>query len=166
MMDIEIKSRPFSREELAKIKRGLKDGKIRRFGAIVSHYKLGFNHNALVAWAKKDISPALAGKLKAKEYISHIYLRRFHRLWPYGLYTMIHARSEGELASFIDQLSALMNGRGHKILNTVKEFKKTSFTPECNRSVIGGVSLRANGVSEPLPTEIAPSPSAPRNDRA
>lgn len=129
-MDIEIKPQPFSREELAKIKRGLKDGRLRRFGAIVSHYKLGFSHNALVAWEKKEIAPALAGKLKAKDYISHIYLRRSNRLWPYGLYTMIHARSQEELDSFLFELSALLKGRGHKILNTVREFKKTSFRPE------------------------------------
>lgn len=128
-MDIEIKPQPFSREELAKIKRGLKDGSLRRFGAIVSHYKLGFSHNALVAWEKKDIAPALAEKLKAKDYISHIYLRRSNRLWPYGLYTMIHARSKEELDSFIHELSTLMNGCKHKVLNTVKEFKKTSFSP-------------------------------------
>lgn len=128
-MDIEIKPQPFSREELAKIKRGLKDGRLRRFGAIVSHYKLGFSQNALVAWEKKEISLSFARKLKAKDYISHIYLRRSNRLWPYGLYTMIHARSQDELDSFLFELSALLKGRGYKILNTVREFKKTSFRP-------------------------------------
>lgn len=129
-MDIEIKLEPFSREQLAKIRRDLQTGKIRRFGAIVSHYRLGFSHNALAAWEKKELAPALAKRLKAKEYISHIYLRRSSRLWPYGLYTMIHARSKKEMDSLIEELSALMNGCKHKILNTVKEFKKTSFSPE------------------------------------
>lgn len=128
-MDIEIKPQPFGREELAKIRRGLKDGSLRRFGAIVSHYKLGFSHNALVAWEKKEIDPALAGRLKAKGCISHIYLRRANRFWPYGLYTMIHARSQEELDSFIAGLSLLMNGCKHKVLDTLKEFKKTSFNP-------------------------------------
>ncbi len=129
-MDIEIKPQPFSREQLVKIKRDLKDGKLRRFGAIVSHYKLGFTHNALAAWEKKEISLSFARKLKAKDYISHIYLRRSNRFWPYGLYTMVHARSQEELDSFLFELSALLKGRGHKILNTVREFKKTSFRPE------------------------------------
>ena len=43
---------------------------------------------------------------------------------------MIHARSKEELDSLIEELSALMNGCKHKIMNTVKEFKKTSFSPE------------------------------------
>ena len=131
-MDIEIKSEPFTKEQLAGIKRDLKAGRLRRFGAIVSHYKLGFTHNALAAWEKKDISPALAKKLKAREFISHIYLRRSSRLWPYGLYTMIHARSYKELEAFIGELSELLDGCKHKILNTVREFKKTSFSPEKN----------------------------------
>ena len=128
-MDIEIKSEPFTKEQLAGIKRDLKAGRLRRFGAIVSHYKLGFTHNAMAAWEKKDISPALAKKLKAREFISHIYLRRSSRLWPYGLYTMLHARSRKEMDSFINELSALMSGCKHKILDTVREFKKTSFSP-------------------------------------
>lgn len=128
-MDIEIKPEPFSKEELKNLKRDLRLGKIRRFGAIVSHYKLGFTHNALAAWGKKEVSPALATKLKAKDYISHIYLRRSSRLWPYGLYTMIHARSQKEMDSFLLEISAIMGGCGHKILNTVRELKKTSFNP-------------------------------------
>ena len=135
MMDIEIKSRPFSAGQLKKIKQDLASGKIRRFGAIVSHYKLGFSHNALVAWEKKDLAPALAKRLKAKEYISHIYLRRSTRLWPYGLYTMIHAKSKEDLDSFIRELSTLMNGCKHKVMDTVREFKKTSFTPENKRKI-------------------------------
>ena len=128
-MDIEIKPEPFSKKELEKLKRDLQAGKLRRFGAIVSHYKLGFTHNALAAWEKKEMGPVIVKKLKAKDYISHIYLRRSSRLWPYGLYTMIHARSREELDSFLLEISTIMGGCRHKILNTVKELKKTSFNP-------------------------------------
>ena len=128
-MDIEIKSRPFSEEELWKIKQDLASGIIRRFGAIVNHNKLGFTHNALVAWKKHTVSAALGQKLKAQDRISHIYLRKSTRLWPYGLYTMIHAQSREELDCLIAGLARLMRGCGYKVLNTVKEFKKTSFEP-------------------------------------
>lgn len=128
-MDIEIKPRPFTKEQLLKIKQDLRSGKVRRFGAIVNHQKLKFTHNALVSWNKKSVSPALSRKLKAKDYISHIYLRRPHPLWPYGLYTMVHARSRRELGSFIEELSSLMRGCEYKVLNTLKELKKTSFSP-------------------------------------
>ena len=128
-MDIEIKPQPFTKEELKKIRQDLRSGKIRRFGAIVNHNKLGFNHNALVAWEKHSLSQALGQKLKAKDRISHIYLRKSGRLWPYGLYIMIHAQNKEELDCFICELAKLMPGCSYKVLNTVKEFKKTSFNP-------------------------------------
>ena len=128
-MDIAIKSQAFTKEALRKIKQGLSSGKIRRFGAIVSHYKLGFTHNALIAWKKHSVSEILGQKLKAKDCISHIYLRKSTRLWPYGLYTMIHAQSIEELEGCIKELSMLLKGARFKVLPTVRELKKTSFSP-------------------------------------
>lgn len=128
-MDIEIKPEPFTKEELGKLKQDLRLGKIRRFGAIVSHQKLHFSHNALVAWRKSSLGNKLSAALKEKEYLSHIYLRKPHRLWPYSLYTMVHAKTKEELSLFIDELSRLLNCREFRVLNTVKELKKTSFNP-------------------------------------
>ena len=130
MMDIEITSRPFTKGQLRKIKQDLRLGKIRRFAAIVSHQKLGFSHNALIAWEKSSLSRKLANQLKNKHYISHIYLRAAGPRWPYGLYTMLHARSRKELEALIGELSKLSGGCVHKVLNTIKEFKKTSFHPD------------------------------------
>ena len=129
-MDIEIKPEPFTKEELGKLKRDLRLGKIRRFGAIVSHQKLRFNHNALVAWKRSSPDNKLSAALKEKEYLSHIYLRKSRRLWPYSLYTMVHAKTKGELSLFIEQLSRLLNCRDFRVLNTVRELKKISFNPE------------------------------------
>lgn len=128
-MDIEIKSQPFTQAQLKKIKQDLTSGRIRRFAAVVSHYRLGFTHNALIAWKKHAVSEALGQKLKAKECISHIYLRKSSRVWPYGLYTMIHAQSKDGLSLLINELSSLMRGCEFKVLETIKEFKKTSFRP-------------------------------------
>lgn len=128
-MDIAIQSRPFTKKQLEKIKEDLSSGRVRRFGAIVNHQKLKFTHNALIAWNKKSVSLSLSGKLKRKDYISHIYLRKPHRLWPYVLYTMIHAQSREELALFIKELSELLSKPAFKVLSTLKEFKKTSFIP-------------------------------------
>ena len=133
-MDIEIKPEPFTKEELEKLKRDLRLGKIRRFGAMVSHQKLRFNHNALIAWRKSSPGNKLSAALKEKEYLSHIYLRKPHRLWPYTLYTMIHAKTKEELNLFIEQLSRLLNCRDFRVLNTVRELKKTSFNPRNKES--------------------------------
>ena len=130
MMDIEITSRVFTRGQLRKIKQDLRSGRIRRFAAIVNHQKLGFKHNAMITWQKPVVNNSLSRKLKEKNYISHIYLRKATRLWPFGLYTMLHAQSRKELDLFIAELSELMDGCAYKVLNTVKEFKKTSFHPD------------------------------------
>ena len=129
-MDIEIKPEPFTKEELEKLRQDLRLGKIRRFGAMVSHQKLRFSHNALVAWKRSSPGNKLSAILKEKEYLSHIYLRKPRRLWPYSLYTMVHAKTKEEFSLFIDQLSRLLNCRNFRILNTVRELKKTSFNPE------------------------------------
>jgi DNA-binding Lrp family transcriptional regulator len=128
-MDIEIRPRPFTKGQLEQIKRNLRAGRIRRFGAIANHRKLEFRHNALVAWKKESISSKMRRALQDKEYASHIYLRKPHPLWPYGLYTMVHARNKEELDLFIKELSQLMPGCAYKVLNTIKELKKTSFKP-------------------------------------
>ena len=129
-MDIQIKSEPFTKEELKKIKKDLSSGKLRRFGAIVDHQKLNYSYNALVAWAKQSLSNGLISQLKEKTYVSHIYLRKAHRaFWPYSLYTMLHAQRKEQLNSFIEELSGLLDTGDYKVLNTIREFKKTSFNP-------------------------------------
>ena len=130
IMDIEITSRPFTKVQLRRIKQDLRLGKIRRFTAIVNHQKLGFSHNALIAWEKSSLSRKLSCQLRNKDQISHIYLRKSSRLWPFGFYTMLHAKSQRELNALISGLSELMDGCAYKVLNTLKEFKKTSFNPK------------------------------------
>jgi DNA-binding Lrp family transcriptional regulator len=128
-MDLEIKSQPFTEKQLARIKRGLRSGKVRRFGAIANHQKLKFSHNALIAWKLKSMGEGIAEKLREKTYISHIYLRRANRLWPYSFYTMVHAHNQDELQLYVQEIRRLLKHPAYKALNTVKEFKKTPFLP-------------------------------------
>ncbi|MEK6868972.1 MAG: hypothetical protein AABX74_01975 [Nanoarchaeota archaeon] len=128
-MDLEIKSQPFTEKQLERIKMGLRSGKVRRFGAIANHQKLKFSHNALIAWKIKSIGEGASEKLKEKTYISHIYLRKSNRLWPYSLYTMVHAHNQDELQLYVQEIRRLLKHPAYKALNTVKEFKKTPFLP-------------------------------------
>jgi len=128
-MDIEIKSQPFTKKDLLWLQDGLRSGRIRRFGAIADHQKLNFSHNALIAWKTQSLNKETAGKLRKKDYISHIYLRQANRLWPYNLYTMVHARSQDELELYFREICQLLKYPEFKVLITIKEFKKTSFTP-------------------------------------
>ena len=135
-MDIQIKSQPFTKDELKNIKEDLHCARIRRFGAIVDHQKLNYSYNALISWAKQSLSRKLTWQLKEKDYISHIYLRKAHRFWPFGLYTMVHAQTQEELNSHIQELLKLLGRCNFKVLNTLKEFKKVSFNPNENRLYI------------------------------
>ena len=128
-MDIQIKSQPLTQDQLQKLKQDLRLGRIRRFGAIVNHQKLNYSYNALIAWAKESLNRELILRLKEKPYISHIYLRKAHRVWPFGLYTMIHSQTKKELDAYIQELSKLLGDYRYKALKTIREFKKTSFNP-------------------------------------
>ncbi len=112
-------------DELAKM---LQDGIIRRFGAVIRHYNVGYSTNAMVVWDVPDDKVAKIGnRLKGYKRITHCYQRVSTPEFPYSLYTMIHANDERELAAFIEKLKGIIGDHPHFILRTVRELKKSSF---------------------------------------
>ncbi len=110
----------------------LDDGFIRRFGAVLAHRRVGFTANALAVWqvSPRHLKPVVAGMV-ANRHISHCYLRRRYPVWPYNLYTMIHARSRRECKAII---ALILRGnrnkiKSHTVLFTVKELKKARLDP-------------------------------------
>lgn len=103
-------------------------GVMRRLSARVRHYHLGFGHNAMVVFALPDEdSISQAGqKLAAFDFVSHCYQRRRNVHWNYDLYAMVHATSETELSDNINSLVQAANSSDFQILNTVREYKKSS----------------------------------------
>ncbi len=123
---------------LSNLKASKKKRVIRRFGAVLSHRKIGLKANALVAWKvkKKDIDSA--GKAMAEfTQVSHCYLRTSYAKWPYNLYTMLHSDSREELLRIISRISKKVRPEGYRVLFTLKEFKKTGFTPPFLHSSVG-----------------------------
>jgi hypothetical protein len=58
--------------------------------------------------------------------VSHCYLRKAcPPVWPYSLYTMVHARSKYELEATIAGLVDAVQPDRYAVLHTVKEYKKT-----------------------------------------
>lgn len=114
-------------ELLAKLK---KSGAIRRFGASLRHQKTEWVANAMVAWlASREEARKYAPIAAAFPEISHIYYRPpVSPAWPYGLYTMIHGRSEDEYMGVISRLAASWPLKDYAILRTLKELKKISMT--------------------------------------
>jgi DNA-binding Lrp family transcriptional regulator len=106
---------------------------IRRFGAVLDHYKIGLKTNALVAWqvSPKHIS-SVAAKLSRVANISHCYLRKPLPGWPYTLYTMVHAANRRQCKGILTLILRSIGNtiEGSRILFTVREMKKTRFDPE------------------------------------
>ena len=135
--DIDITARPYlkiadalgiSEDELLEILEDLCErGVIRRFGATLRHQKSGFSSNAMVAWQVpedkiEDVGSTLAGFAQ----VSHCYRRNPNDLWPFNLYTMIHATSEEECHRIAARMSAKAGVGTYSLLFSRKELKKTS----------------------------------------
>ena len=135
--DIAISARPYlkiaeklgiSEEELLGILESLcARGVIRRFGATLRHQKSGFSANAMVAWqVPEDQIEAVGSTLADFTQVSHCYRRNPNDLWPFNLYTMIHATSEEECHRIAAQMSAKAKVGTYSLLFSRKELKKTS----------------------------------------
>lgn len=134
--DLPLVQRPFhllaQREGLAEddllaaARRFLADGTMRRYGATLRHRQAGYTANAMACWQVGEGRIAAAGLLAAGQpAVSHCYQRlAYPPEWPYQLYTMVHGRSEGELAAAVAGLEALMRPQRMAVLPTVKEYKK------------------------------------------
>jgi len=107
------------------LKKWQQDGKIRRIGAIVNHFKVGLGAGAMVVWQVEEERIEEVGKLLAdfKE-VSHAYERRIAENWPYNLYTMVHGVNSQEVEQVVEKMSRCCGVRNYKILVTEKELKK------------------------------------------
>jgi DNA-binding Lrp family transcriptional regulator len=114
-------------EVVERINKMLKNGTVRRMGAVLRHQKAGYGVNAMVAWRVDALSADKVGAIMAacKE-ISHCYWREVLPSFNYPLFTMIHARSEKELQSIIDRIVKETEIYEYVVLKSIKELKKTS----------------------------------------
>lgn len=112
---------------LASVRRFQDEGLIRRFGFTLNHQRSGFEANALVAWrvgsARLD---EVGAKLATWPQVSHCYQRRTAPDWPYDLYTMVHAESRAEMLKTVSALAEAAGVDDWRMLESIKELKKTS----------------------------------------
>jgi len=102
---------------------------ISRLGVIVRHRALGWRANAMVVWdlpseAITEIGPLLA----AQPGITLCYERTpVPDVWPYRLYTMIHAKSRASAFEVLSTVADLPQLRGvpHKPLFSTRCFRQT-----------------------------------------
>ncbi|WP_170381880.1 siroheme decarboxylase subunit beta [Ruegeria atlantica] len=104
-------------------------GIISRLGVIVRHRALGWSANAMVVWDMPANQIDTAGPaLAAHPGVTLCYERNpVEDVWPYRLYSMIHARSRSEALDVLSAAVALpeMAGARHKVLFSTRCFKQT-----------------------------------------
>ncbi len=112
---------------VSQIKSLKKSGYIRRFGAILAHHKVGLKVNCMCVWiVPLSKIKKIAGNAKKMPQISHCYLRKTSKKWPYNFYTMIHAKTKKQCSEIIEFLAKTADVEEYEMLFTEKQFKKTS----------------------------------------
>jgi DNA-binding Lrp family transcriptional regulator len=116
-------------EVMARLRRLLHEGAIRRIGAIPNHYALGLAANGMSVWDVADEAVGEAGAVVgALEFVSHCYERPRHPpVWPYNLFAMVHGRSRHEVQDKVGRIAALIGraARAHEVLYSTRILKKT-----------------------------------------
>ncbi len=104
-------------------------GIISRLGVIVRHRALGWSANAMVVWDMPADQVDTAGPaLAAHPGVTLCYERNpVEDIWPYRLYSMIHARSRNEALEVLSEAADLpeLAGARHKVLFSTRCFKQT-----------------------------------------
>ncbi|PRD31069.1 UNVERIFIED_CONTAM: nirD [Trichonephila clavipes] len=114
---------------IARVAALLAAGIITRLGVIVRHRALGFTANAMVVWdAPPEQAEAAGHALAAHPGVTLAYERRtVPGLWPWRLYSMIHARSRPEALAVLEAATRLpaLQGMAHRVLFSTRCFKQT-----------------------------------------
>ena len=99
---------------------------IRRWGAIVRHQKIGYDHNAMGVWTvPADQVDDYGMKIAAYDDVSHCYTRKAPPGWPYNLYSMVHGLTDQECIDAIEKIAREVGLTEFGILFSQREFKRS-----------------------------------------
>lgn len=116
------------REVLARVRRLVDAGVIKRLGVVVRHHELGFLANAMVVWDVPDREVEEAGRRLAGSGRVSLCYRRPRRPphWPYNLFCMLHGRDRRSVLERLDVLRAEfgMDAYAHRVLFSTRRFKQ------------------------------------------
>jgi len=100
-------------------------GVMRRFATILNHRKAGFGANAMSVWAVPEEKGEEIGKEMAEfSAVSHCYLRPSYPNWPYNLFAMVHAKTQEECDTLIEEMAKESGLTEYGKLYSTVEFKK------------------------------------------
>jgi DNA-binding Lrp family transcriptional regulator len=107
----------------------LRDGVIRRIGAVPNHYRLGLRGNGMTVWDVPDERVVeLGDRIGGMDCISHCYQRPRHpEIWRYNLFAMVHGQDREEVLEKTARLRAALGDdvRAQDVLFSSAVLKKT-----------------------------------------
>ena len=114
---------------MARTRRMLLMGIIRRIGVVPNHYALGYKANGMSVWDVSDDNIARVGPMVGDlPFVSHCYRRPRHLPdWTYNLFAMVHGHTRDEVEDQVQQIAKLLGdtNQGHEILYSTRILKKT-----------------------------------------
>jgi siroheme decarboxylase len=117
-----------SEEQLLTVLKDWKSqGKIRRIGAVIDHFRTGPGAGAMVVWEVEAEKIEQVGTILAGfEEVSHAYERETGENWPFNLYTMVHAKHRDDIKRIVKKMSDACGVGSYRVLFTERELKKVS----------------------------------------
>lgn len=116
-------------EVMARLRRMLERGAIRRIGLVPNHYALGYRANGMSVWDVVDEQvDELGERIGRLAFVSHCYRRpRQPPHWRYNLFAMLHGKSREEVSAYAEEIRALLGAacRDSDILYSQGILKKT-----------------------------------------
>lgn len=116
-------------EVMARMRRMLESGAIRRIGVVPNHYALGYTANGMSVWDIADEDVAALGRMVgALPFVTHCYERTRHPpLWTYNLFAMVHGRNRDEVRERVNYIAAMLGDavRASDVLYSTRILKKT-----------------------------------------
>jgi DNA-binding Lrp family transcriptional regulator len=110
------------------LQRWLRQGTLRRFGAIVRHHEAGFAHNAMTVFDVPDALVDHCGTALAGQHgVTLAYRRERASSWPYNLYCMVHGRDRAAVVAAIDTAieRCVLDAFPRAVLFSARRFKQT-----------------------------------------
>jgi len=114
---------------MQRLARMMRNGIIRRVGAVPNHYRLGYTANGMSVWDVADAKvDALGAQVGALDCVSHCYLReRRMPAWRYNLFAMVHGHDRAEVEDKVARIAAVLGNASsaHDVLYSSRILKKT-----------------------------------------
>ena len=116
------------REVLARLRRRVRDGMIKRIGSSVNQRKLGIIANAVIAWkVPEDLVEKTGKKLSSYDEVTHCYERStVPGVWDYNMFTVLHGYDRPSVETCAERLSGMIGIDDYRVIFSTKQFKRTS----------------------------------------